>query len=360
MSAITEGGTTSDSTGVRAAIRNFVRIGRHYLTMLLGMIAFQLTGRTPAGAYQSMIALFCATGGKSNDVISRCFSFIHAPYALPKPTSGIITGESEDLSSAARTLKEKGFYVSPSRISDAVCDELLRVALAHPCVTDSDDGGKGNAERYDRERPQAVRYTIEPDALVNEPAVQKLISDPSLIWLAQEYLGSKPVLDHIVLWWTTSWNKTPDGQAAQLYHFDMDKVKFLKFFIYITDVGPQSGAHCFIQRSHRSNGIPPALLQRGYARISDDDVRKYYRPEDFVEITGPRGTILAEDTRGLHKGKLLETGDRLVFQLEFSNSLFGSDRRPFRLSEVHVPEFRAALNKYPRLYSHFDIQAQRV
>ena len=49
---------------------------------------------------------------------------------------------------------------------------------------------------------------------------------------------------------------------------------------------------------------------------------RFIDPEDMVEIGGPRGTIFAEDTRGLHKGKHLLTGDRLLFQLEFSNSLF--------------------------------------
>ena len=298
---------------------------------MLGMVTFWITGKTPADAYQSMVTLFCATGGKSNDVISRCFSVVRAPYRLAKP-AGVLTGSGDELPEAAAALKEKGFYVFRSRLPDSVCDELLNVSLNRPCITYS-DAGAGKADRYEREHPQAVRYTIPSETLANEPVVQKLLSDLSLTWLAQEYLGSKPILDHLTMWWTTSWNKAPDSQAAQLYHFDMDKVKFLKFFMYITDVGPQNGAHCFIKGSHRSDGIPLTLLERGYSRISDDDVRKYYRPEDFIEITGPRGTILAEDTRGLHKGKLIETGDRLVFELEFSNSLFGSDRKALTVSK---------------------------
>lgn len=356
MTAITDAQVRAEPTGMRALIRNLVRYRQHYLKMLLGMIAFRITHKTPAKAYQSMIALFCATGGKSNDAISRCLSFVRAPYRLGKP-AGVLTGNGDELPEAVAALKNNGFYVFRSRLPDAVCDELLKVSLTRSCITYS-DAGTGKAERYERENPQAVRYTIPSDTLANEPVVQKLLSDLSLTWLAQEYLGSKPILDHLTMWWTTSWNKTPDSQSAQLYHFDMDKVKFLKFFMYITDVGPQSGAHCFIKGSHRSDGIPPALLQRGYARISDDDVRQYYRPDDFVEITGLRGTILAEDTRGLHKGKLIETGDRLVFELEFSNSLFGSDRKSPRVSKVHVPELAAMLKRYPRLYSHFDVRAE--
>ena len=193
-----------------------------------------------------------------------------------------------------------------------------------PC-TGYDDSGRKEVGLYDRQSPHSVKYSIHAETLINQPAVQKLISDTSIIWLAQEYLESKPILDHLTMWWISNINENPDAEAAQLYHFDMNKVKFLKFFLYLTDVGTENGPHCFIQKSHRTGGIPSALLERGYARISDEEVKPHYPSEDFVEITGPRGTIFAEDTRGLHKGKRLDHGDRLVFELEFSKKSLWQD-----------------------------------
>ena len=38
---------------------------------------------------------------------------------------------------------------------------------------------------------------------------------------------------------------------------------------------------------------------------------------------GKKGTILAVDTRGFHKGKDLTDSNRLLLQIEFSNSMFG-------------------------------------
>lgn len=330
---------------------------QHIRNVALGFIAFWRTRKTPMEAYQSMIRLFCVTGGKSNDFISRCLSVLYPPYRIAKP-AGILNIESTAAQSEAiESLRETGLYVFPTRVPDEVCDELLKIALIEQCTIFLPSGEKTTG-LYDRANPKAVRYAIQPDTLINQPAAQKLISDKSIIWLAQTYLGAKPVLDHAIMWWITNINEAPDSDAAQFYHFDMDKVKFLKFFLYLTDVGADGGPHCYVKGSQKTGGIPPALLERGYARLPDEDVKPFYRPEDMVEIGGPRGTIFAEDTRGLHKGKHLLKGDRLVFQLEFSNSLFGATRSGPVLSKIHAPEFADALSRFPRVYSHFDIRTK--
>jgi hypothetical protein len=329
----------------------------HLRNVAWGFIEFWRTRQTPQAAYQSMIHLFCVTGGKSNDFISRCLSLLYPPYRISESGGVLNIGTEKARSEAIETLRDTGLYVFPTRIPDDICDELMQVALTEQCTSYSPSGEK-RVGLFERENPNAVKYAIQSDALVNQPVVQRLMSDKSIIWLAQAYLGAKPVLDHAVMWWITNINKTPDVDAAQLYHFDMDKVKFLKFFLYLTDVGVQNGPHCYIKRSQKSGGIPSSLLERGYARLPDEDVEPFYRPEDIVEIGGPRGTIFAEDTRGLHKGKQLEKGDRLVFELEFSNSLFGSTRAGPVLSKIHVPAFFDALSRYPRVYSHLDVRAK--
>jgi hypothetical protein len=357
MSVVAKAESQSLLHRFRSARSMFHQEYEHFRNVALGFVEFWRTRKTPMVAYQSMIRLFCVTGGKSNDFISWCLSLLYPPYRIGT-IAGVLNIEDEKArSEAIETLKETGLYVFPTRIPDEICDELLQIALTEQCVSYSPSGEK-MVGPYDRANPKAVKYAVQADALVNRPAVQKLISDKSVIWLAQAYLGAKPVLDHAVMWWITNINKTPDDQAAQLYHFDMDKVKFLKFFLYLTDVGPENGPHCFIKRSQKSGGIPAPLLQRGYARLPDQDVEPFYDPRDMVEIGGPRGTIFAEDTRGLHKGTRLLKDDRLVFELEFSNSLFGSTRNGPTLSKIHVPELSDALSRFPRVYSHLDVQGK--
>ena len=76
--------------------------------------------------------------------------------------------------------------------------------------------------------------------------------------LGLKYFGTEPFLDHVSLSISTNFNKKPDGEAAQLYHFDLDKPKWLKFLTYVNDVGITNGPHCFI-KTHKSNAIPFSL-----------------------------------------------------------------------------------------------------
>ncbi len=175
----------------------------------------------------------------------------------------------------------------------------------------------------------------------------------SIIAVAQSYLRCKPIFDVMAMWWHTAFSKQPDKDAAQFYHFDMDRIKWLKFFIYLTDVGPANGPHSFVKGSHRTGGIAGQLRAKGYARLTDEEVQACYPPERFVEFCALRGTVLAEDTRGLHKGKHVQVGDRLMLQLQFSNSLFGSYAPARRFSRVIDLDLQGMLTRYSELYSNY-------
>ena len=52
-------------------------------------------------------------------------------------------------------------------------------------------------------------------------------------------------------------------------------------------------------------------------------IKKYYPKNDFKVIKGLKGTTFAADTLCWHKGKNLIKGNRLVFELNYTSSLFG-------------------------------------
>ena len=131
------------------------------------------------------------------------------------------------------------------------------------------------------------------------------------------------------MWWSApTCDEQLQSRAAQLYHFDMDRLKFVKFFVYLSDVDSDRGPHCYVRGSHLRK--PAELLKDD--RLSDDEILKHYPASELIELTGKAGTMLAVDTRGLHKGKPLETGDRLIFQVQFADSLFGQN-----YPQIHVP-----------------------
>jgi hypothetical protein len=76
------------------------------------------------------------------------------------------------------------------------------------------------------------------------------------------------------------------------------------------------------------------MLRRGYVRLSDEEVLTHYGADRQIEFTAPRGTLIVEDTRGLHKGKAVRDRARLILQLQFSNSLFGASYQRASLTQV--------------------------
>jgi len=326
--------------------------------LALGAARFWLSGKTPDYAYKSMIALFCRSGGVTNDLLARMISWLHVAKPLADNRGVLGDLAPAGLAETTRRLDEDGYFVFPERVPTALCDRLLEFALTQNCTVRRvpEAGGSWKpvpVERYDRARPEGVRYDFRAQDLIDNPLVQSLMADHSIIAVAQHYLRCEPVVDVVSMWWHTAYSSEADPDAAQYYHFDMDRIKWLKFFIYLTDVGPENGPHCFVKGSHRTGGIPERLLSRGYARLTDAEVRECYPPDRLIEFTARRGTVIAEDTRGLHKGKHVDAGDRLILQLQFSSSLFGTSYEPARFSRVTDRQLQAALLSHPRLYANY-------
>ena len=66
------------------------------------------------------------------------------------------------------------------------------------------------------------------------------------------------------------------------------------------------------------------------------------------------GTMLLEDTLGLHKGQKLSEGNRLVLQVQYSSNLFGSSE----IKKIKFPKEHSSLllnfkEKYPEIFANF-------
>lgn len=339
------------------AIAALLRAVVYVLRMLAGYATYVVTGRTPPFSHRSMVGLFCLTGGRSNDLMSGLIALASPKYRFDA-VQGVL-GDMRDSTvrlTALHDLRTRGYHIFERRLSEGACDRLLKFALEHPCNSRAmDGGGRGAVIRgaYPREQPTAVRYDFDIRDLLQNPDVQALLADPSFPYVAQEYLGSRPIIDVLGMWWHTAYSRIPDSEAAQYFHFDMDRPKWLKYFIYLTDVTTDSGPHSFVAGSQRTGGIPKALLTKGYSRLLDEEVAAAFDARDVIEFAAPRGTILAEDTRGLHKGKHVHLGDRLVLQIQFSNSLFGAEYPKAALGSRLVPELKASILRYPSLYAAY-------
>jgi hypothetical protein len=332
--------------------------GAWYCTrMFSGYLIYLFRRETPAFGYHAMVGLFCLTGGRSNDFMSRLIGLVKRPYRFHRPVGvlGDMTAASTRML-IVDALRRDGYVMLPSVLPPDVCQRLLDYSLRQPSRTRVMDNRRAFADQsvlYDRKTPAAVRYDFSMADLLANTDVQQLLADQSLVSVAQDYLGARPSVDVLAMWWHTAFSDTPDSEAAQYFHFDMDRPKWLKCFIYLTDVTKASGPHIFVAGSHRTGGIPRSFLERGYVRLMDDEVDAEFGADRIIEFVAPRGTIILEDTRGLHKGAHVRSGDRLMLQIQFSNSLFGGTYPRARFNGELTASLREAMSCYPKLYSAF-------
>jgi len=340
-----------------SAIRRIAVSPIYTCLLVMGLAAYFVSKRTPSFAYQSMIRLFCITRGRSNDWLSGAIGLIKRRYLL-RSRRGVL-GDMADPAlrgEVVEALREHGFYIFNQRLASDMCDRLLNYATTQPCqmcATDSQAVTDSAASVYRRGAPQAIRYEFKPAELLENTDIQQLLADPSFISVAQDYLGSRPIIDVLSMWWLTDYSDRPDARAAQYFHFDMDRPKWLKFFIYLTDVELTNGPHGFVRGSQRTGAIPYNILKKGYARLTDDEVKAAFGLDAIRTIVAPRGTIIVEDTRGLHKGNQVMAGDRLMLQIQYSNSLFGARYPKTSLRGPMIQDLKELTQAFPGIYSAY-------
>jgi hypothetical protein len=139
--------------------------------------------------------------------------------------------------------------------------------------------------------------------------VVDLISESPALQIATEYLGCTPTLSSLGVRWSFASDKPNDTQR---FHRDVDDWRFLKLFIYLSDVDVDSGPHVYVRGSHLTSGTLRARL------YGDGDLVEKYGVEKFNVVTGPAGTTFLADTFGFHMGRVPTVRARLILQAQFS------------------------------------------
>lgn len=325
--------------------------------LALGLTWYLLSGKNYYIFHQALVFCFCKSGGQINDWISRIISKFSSPILLPSRSGVLGELNDEKLDSLTKKLATTGYLVFPSALPTETVQSLFNFAMTTKAKIRPMDGEKLAPKHtyalFDPSETKAVRYDYATDELLANSDVQNLLADPTLLAIGERYLQARPRFDVLSMWWHTKFKHTPDSHAAQLYHFDLDRIKWLKVFIYLTDVGPGDGAHSFIEGSHNSGAIPNRFLERGYSRLQDDEVLDYFGSEREITFTAPKGTVIIEDTRGLHKGNVVEANSRLILQLQMSNSLFGAIYPKAKLPAENTDALKAMRQANPDVYSAY-------
>lgn len=159
----------------------------------------------------------------------------------------------------------------------------------------------------------AQYFNVQKDKLIND-----LSKDPFLLSVAAKYLGAPPKLMSVNMWWTFPVDASAEDKAkhAHVFHFDLDDVKFVKFFFYLTDVDEGGGPHVYVKGSNKNIKYKNHLFKS--KRFTDDEVIQAYGEENVIKVLGAAGSCLVEDTITLHKGVTPTVTPRLILQFEYS------------------------------------------
>lgn len=299
-------------------------------------------------SHQYLIKLFIFTGGWSNDLIHN---FIRKKANFENEI--FFLSDKTEFNNHINDLNNLGFYKEENFLTSENIDKILIKLKGLKGKYSGDklaDDNLYELNLYHELRP--ARFTYETSDLLEIPEIQEILLSDKILKTANLYLKSIPIIDIVTAWWTFSTIEA-DEKAAQLWHFDMDRSKWLKVFIYLNDVNLDNGPHCFIKKSHLNKGIDFKIRKNGYQRLDDSIIDSHYSKNNIEYIFGKKGTILFEDTRGLHKGLRVKKNSRLLLQFQFSSSLFGGKLNPIQFPKKQIDKFKDMKKKNPIIFQNF-------
>ncbi len=172
----------------------------------------------------------------------------------------------------------------------------------------------------------------------------KLALDQKLLRIVSAYLGMWPRLHAINVW--LNFPTPDDAKESQLWHRDPEDMRTVKTFIYLADVGENTGPFSYIPTTQPfgalSSIIPPAAHM---GRITDEEMAAAIPRDKWRACTGLAGTMVLADTIGFHRGGKPKQGERILVSFSYTSGTPMSRRK---LNVPAVPDWaddqqRAAL-----------------
>jgi ectoine hydroxylase-related dioxygenase (phytanoyl-CoA dioxygenase family) len=120
------------------------------------------------------------------------------------------------------------------------------------------------------------------------------------------------------------------------WHRDSPREKQTKAILYLTDVNTTNGPFQYIKGTHKPLDVLKHRLFRqpnlNQKRITEGDVNNLLKNSSYkiTEITAKAGDLILVDTRGIHRGKPMETGERIAL----TNYYFKSEKSHHHFKQV--------------------------
>ena len=193
-------------------------------------------------------------------------------------------------------------------------------------------------KKVNNKRGEVVKHVYSNADLVESFDLLSIATDDGLIRAISEYFGCLPKIQYLAAWETL---KNDDELAEMFLHMDHHGHKFVKLFLYLSDVNVGDGHHEFVKSSHDWRTFNKILSEKNMKNIKNQVTVKrklkgafwmnnesvsQFLNDRVVKVTGQAGSLFMEDTGGLHRGTKVESGKpRLLFQVLYTAIDSGKD-----------------------------------
>ena len=271
-------------------------------------------------AYLNMRKAFSETEGRCNRVFGDVLSSHIKPQRIDY--SSTMFGAHKDwdafVRGAASFLSQNGYWTAPFMAPPRLVQALKTKIENGMEKQHGDEAVKAFSSAPGA--PAQLKSSSMWLSTVDE--MFELAADPVLLGIVQAYLGVPPIFNTpVVLLNSASGLKGARdlSDVAQLYHHDLHRIRFVKVFIYLTDVDDSCGPHAMLKKTHLVR--PKGLWEDG--RHTDEAIERAGIADDEVLIKGKAGTVFLVDTSALHKGVHPESQSRVMAQVQYVNTVFG-------------------------------------
>lgn len=157
---------------------------------------------------------------------------------------------------------------------------------------------KDDFQSYDQILADFNPSTLGINIPSDNSAYFNLWLDQYLLKIIETYLGYQPKMFEA---YVRRNFPAPHRTMNHFWHRDLNnKFHLVKAFIFFTDCTLETGPHEYISGSHKDYSL------NGKRYYSDEEVESLYTPATKLKISSvvKAGTVILEDTRGLHKAVL--------------------------------------------------------
>jgi hypothetical protein len=153
----------------------------------------------------------------------------------------------------------------------------------------------------------------------DHPTVQRISEDPQVLEIVKSYLGYRPKRRDILYMCSFICDGLPEerrrrGQTID-FHYDVHSYNFVYANYYISAVDATTGPHVMIEGSHKRK---PLRWLFGSARQTESVLRRRYRDDKFLTLTGPAGFAFIQDPSCYHKATVPLRKERMLLQVRYS------------------------------------------